>query len=333
MINTWINTHIYITDTKLKKGKINVTNEDFIIPKTADSILIYNYNVKHLKSICKYYNLKQSGNKCMLSSSIYYYLYYSKYCKIIQRTFRKYLLFKLNKKKGKSLIKRSFATNTDDFLTLDSITNILPDHYFSFESNDHNYGFSIKSIYNIIINSSEPKNPYNRVNLSKKAIIDLKECIKLSNILNIKIDMSIDNKNMFNNKFKIIELFHKIDLLGNYSDYTWFMTLNKEQLINLHRNLYDIWIWRAQLTEDHRKKICYPSGKPFETYNNSQFLYTLSVNQIHNHFINVFYNLLTKAIDIEHQKLGAYYILGALTIVNSEAANSLSWLYNSFMYI
>ena len=34
----------------------------------------------------------------------------------------------------------------------------------------------------------------------------------------------------------------------------------------------------------------------------------------------------------EHKALGAYYVLGALTIVNETAATSLPWLFQSFSY-
>ena len=34
----------------------------------------------------------------------------------------------------------------------------------------------------------------------------------------------------------------------------------------------------------------------------------------------------------DNKSLGAYYILGALTLVNIDASNSLPWLYQSFMH-
>lgn len=334
MNNEWLSKHIYITDNNLKKGKIKINEIDFKVPVSCDSILMYNYNVKQLKAIAKHYKLKQSGNKCMLTSAIYHYLRLSKYSCKIQRYYRNYLIRRLNKIKGKSLINRSLATNTDDFLTLDTINNISTDQYISLMSNSHEYGFSIKSLYNIIINSNNPQNPYNRIELSKESIINIKECIRLSNLMGIDIDINIDNSpSNFNIKFKIIELFHKIDLLGNYSDYKWFLSLNKDELIKLYKHLYDIWIYRTQLTQTQMTNICYPSGKPFENYSNSLFLNNLNVEEIQEVFVTIFYNLLNKAIDRENQKLGAYYILGALTLVSSDAAESLSWLHNSFMYI
>ena len=43
-------------------------------------------------------------------------------------------------------------------------------------------------------------------------------------------------------------------------------------------------------------------------------------------------NLILNGISKDSKSLGAYYILGALTIVNANAAESLPWLYQSFRY-
>ena len=42
--------------------------------------------------------------------------------------------------------------------------------------------------------------------------------------------------------------------------------------------------------------------------------------------------MITKSQNQEHQALGAFYILGAFTLVNHSAANTLPWLYQSVVY-
>jgi hypothetical protein len=37
-------------------------------------------------------------------------------------------------------------------------------------------------------------------------------------------------------------------------------------------------------------------------------------------------------VDTDSKSLGAYYVLGALTIVNNSAATSIPWLFQSFAY-
>lgn len=332
MINNWFTKNIYNTEQSLKKGKIKISSDDMSIPIYCDDMLKYNYNIKQLKMICKHYKLKQSGNKTMLICSIYNYLRLSKYAVIIQRNFRHYLLCKLNRLKGESLIYRKLSTNQEDFISLDPISNISPDNYFSFQCNQHNYGFHIKSLYNLVIKDDNPRNPYNRNNISNETIFSLNQSIKLSNLLKIPIDLEIDNQIIKTNKFKIIELFHKIDQLGNYSDYKWFYLLNREQLISFYKYLYDIWIYRVQLTPEKKCDICFPTGNPFMR-SESSFLNNLSHDEIQKHLIQILTNLLTRAIDNDTQKIGAYYVLGALTLVNPHAANAIPWLYDSFMLI
>ena len=47
---------------------------------------------------------------------------------------------------------------------------------------------------------------------------------------------------------------------------------------------------------------------------------------------NIINKFVTKGCDKQHKCLGAYYILGALTLVSYNAAQSLPWLYETFQY-
>ena len=42
--------------------------------------------------------------------------------------------------------------------------------------------------------------------------------------------------------------------------------------------------------------------------------------------------LINSGVNQDNKALGACYVLGALTIVNAQAAASLPWLYQSFSY-
>jgi hypothetical protein len=41
---------------------------------------------------------------------------------------------------------------------------------------------------------------------------------------------------------------------------------------------------------------------------------------------------INSGIDQDSKSLGAYYVLGALTLVNEDAALALGWLHDSFSY-
>ena len=70
-------------------------------------------------------------------------------------------------------------------------------------------------------------------------------------------------------------------------------------------------------------------GKP---YNNVQIntLMHKSELTLKTYSLEIMNNLL-KSEDKDNRTLGANYILGVLTIVSQHAANSLPWLYNSFL--
>ena len=126
----------------------------------------------------------------------------------------------------------------------------------------------------------------------------------------------------------MLELFQIIDNLGNYTDIKWFLTLNRYNLSKFIYQLYDIWVYRAQLENNIKISICYPSGNPFHNCNinniNQYTFYSLQklVLQIIEEFI-------TKGINTEMCNLGASYILCAFTLVSNDAAIAMPWLYES----
>jgi hypothetical protein len=310
-------------------GNIKVDKNDFYILNFNDfgKLTKYNYNINQLKQMCKHHKLKVGGNKKEIFSRVYLFLYESHYSSKIQSLYRGYLQRKMNKLKGVSLFKRNLSTNQDDFYTLDNLSTIHPDNYFSYNINTHNYGFSVTSIYNLIQKSASPTNPYNRIKLTNKTIRDVHEIIRLSTIFKKKLFLGI--KINSNNKFKILDIFSKIEEFGYSADFNWFYMLEKIELLKLFRELFDIWNYRAQLSIESKKNICYPTGNPFLNYTYAN-IYHLNVHNLQKCFITIFYNLLTKARDRTNQGLGALYILGAITIVNQNASNSLPWLYDSF---
>ena len=48
--------------------------------------------------------------------------------------------------------------------------------------------------------------------------------------------------------------------------------------------------------------------------------------------LDIMEKLVNSGIDRDSKSLGAYYVLGALTLVNTEAATSLPWLFQSVNY-
>lgn len=336
---------VYNSLQGLKRGKKKVDNDNFIIPgyNNYEDIIKYNYSVNQLKDICKHYKLKKTGNKDILLFRVYNFLYFSLYAIKIQATFRGFLQRKLNKIRGPGFLNRSLCVNDSDFCTLEDIKEIEYYQFYSIQSNSKIYGFDICSLYNYIKNYQKehktkglPSNPYDRQPFNELLLENIREYIRVSKIFGIKLNIVIkDEYKSYSleekNKMDALQIFQRINELGNYSDQQWFLSLEKERLILFLRELYDIWNYRANLTQETKCNICSPHGRPFR--NTGVYNFTMLQNrpffQVQELALKIINNFIKDAVDNDFKALGAYYVLGALTIVNHNAAESLPWLFQS----
>ena len=328
---------------QIVKNPEKIINENIIIPtiKNYDDIFKYNYNLTQLKIIAKNYKLKISGNKNQLVTRIYSYLYFSSFIIKIQKNFRRMIVKKYKSFHGPAATKRYLCTNSDDFITMDPINEINFHQFLSFKDSDgFIYGFDIISLHNLFLKSKDiesVRNPYNRNIIPESVIKTIKSIIIFSKILKIHINLHYEDDTQKVSIEKAIELralsvFQNIDALGNYSNPIWFLSLNRNELIKFVRELNDIWNFRTQLTNETKRNICPPNGNPFVNAS-MHFIHTESnINNVKKVILEVMEKLINNGIDKDSKSLGAYYILGALTLVNEAAALSLPWLFQSFSY-
>jgi hypothetical protein len=323
------------------KKQTKMINDNIIIPtiKNYNEITNYNYSVTQLKMIAKNYKLKISGNKNELVSRIFSFLYLSSYIIKIQKVFRGLIAKKYKELHGPASIKRKMCTNSSDFVTLEPIEEINFHQFISYKDEDgFIYGFDITSLFNSISkNGKEIKNPYNRNVIPEIIFKNIKTLIRLSKILGININLNIEDviPNISNEKvveLRALSLFQNIDALGNYSNSQWFLSLNRNQLIKLVRELADIWNYRAQLPMDIKRNICPPNGDPFRNLSMPYIHTELNITNVRKVVLEVLEKLVNTGVDNDSKSLGAYYVLGALTLVNQEAATSLPWLFQSVNY-
>lgn len=330
-----------ISNYKLKK-KNKIPMEDFTIPNLKDyfNIVYLNYNVKQLKLTCKYYNLKSTGSKTQLKYLLFNYLKYSYFILKIQSLFRGYLVRYLNHLKGPAFKNRK-CVNETDFLMFEDLNSIDYDHFFSFKDDDNFiYGFNITSLINLIKENSQKEkfiNPYNRIIINKKTQNNIYKIIKISNkILNRNIKLNIENNNEdlpFKKQveLKCIDLFSNIDSYGHTTDSMWFYDLEKNGLLKFINELMDVWHYRLNLPNELKVKICPPYGKPFLNLRINQ-LFQKNIDEIKNGILKTIEKIITIGVDNNSKSLGAYYVLGCLTLVSQNAAISLPWLYDTFHY-
>lgn len=333
----------------VKKKKI--LDEDFRILNyhEYENLNKYSYKVQQLKELCKHYNLKRSGNKNELTTKLYDYLKFSLHAIKIQSFVKGILLRKCLQLAGPALINRKLCINDSDFASLEKLNEISHNQFFSFIDKDNNiYGFDIISFNQLFpkkqksisweewrSRSKDKKctviNPYNRNEISIKTIKCFLKYLKYLKICNIKFEIENEEEiydEETQQKFKITELFQKIDELGNYSDSKWFENLDRQQLILFIRELHDIWQYRAQLSIQTMREIVSPHGNPFHGVNlhlaNAQ-----DDNILKKKAIQIIENMVTLGTTNENKSLGSYYVLAALTLVSNDARMSLPWLYQS----
>jgi len=329
------------TMPSIKKNPEKISDENLCVPtiKSYDILLRNNYNVHQLKGFAKNYKLKISGNKNELVNRLYVFLKLSSVILKVQKVFRGNLQRKYNKLHGPAFTKRDLCTNQSDFLTIEDMKDLQYSQFFSYKDQDgFIYGFDIISLYNLILKTGKTlKNPYNRNTIPHSVINDLRSLLRISKILKIPIDIDIKDvtqevTSQKSIELRILDLFQLIDALGNYSNASWFLSLSKLQMVKMLRELIDIWNYRAQLPNEVKRLICPPIGDPFRNLNFSLITNEQSIDNVRKLVLDIIEKLVKNGVDNDHKALGAYYVLGAITLVNPEAAIALPWLFQSVCY-
>ena len=333
---TYFNTILFekVETTRSKKRK-TVSEENFEILEfhEYEKMLLINHNVKQLKRMLKHYKQPISGNKPHLIFKLYNFLKFSYFSTIIQkyvRSWQRRNYFKIN-----GLYNRKKCVNDTDFLTLKDINKIPYHQFYSYKDKDNFiYGFNIKSLYNLMMQTEgNLKNPYTRKEFPKNIIKNIRKFIQLSHILKEPIEIVLkNNTDTMSHKKKIalktLSIFHQIDTFGHITDTSWFLSLSRENLIRFLRELRDIWEYRANLQNDIKRKICPPNGNPFYGIN-LQSLMQKNSETLQRNILYIMEILISRGIDKDSKALGAFYILAALTLVSQSAATALPWLYQS----
>jgi len=322
-----------------KKVKRKISDEQFRIPDIAnyEYILQFNFKVSQLKRVCKHHKLKQSGKKDDLVKRIYSFLRISNACMIIQKATRRFFYKQYKRSQGPGRDNRSICVNETDFLTMEDLKDIGNTQFFSItDQTGHVYGFDVISLWNLYLkNGQETTNPYNRLKFSENIYHTLCIFLNYSQILKKDVILIIKNEEDENmtpekrNESRTLTLFQLMDDLGNYTDITWFLNLNSYQIIKFIRELMDIWYYRAQLTDDVKREICPPLGNPFCNININMLNTGWNIQELRKFALNIIDRMVTSGINSDNQSLGTIYVLSALTLVNTNAANALPWLYQS----
>jgi hypothetical protein len=301
-------------------------------------VLKINYPLTEIKKFASQYKLKTSGPKREIMCRIFTHLHFSVISMKIQRIMRGMLVRKYMAAHGPAYKKRSLCTNDTDFMTMEPLSDLNTHYFMSYKDEDgFIYGYDMVSLCNLIDkNPNAATNPYNRKSFPTSLLSDFNLVLRTARCLNIVLDLNIEADIISpaqSVELRALDLFQKIDALGNYSDPQWFLSLNRNQLTKFTRELNDIFSYRAQLSQDVKRNICPPHGEPFYNVNLHYIQHCPDMTDVRNFVLSIIEKFVNRGINADSKSLGAYYVLAALTLVNETAAASLPWLYQSVVYL
>lgn len=310
---------------------------------TYEQLKTEKYKMDELRKLCMQYKVSRAGNKEDITKRLYDYCKNSIMPLKIQKVVRGFLHRKLIKLRGPAFKKRNICTNETDFFTMDEMHEIPYEQFYSYKDVDgFIYGFNILSLHNLISKEGDStKNPYNRNSIPINVKQEIRRIVKLSALLKSPIDIVIKQEVMDPRKrmeMKILELFQTMNSYGNYANSEWFTDLSRLEHIRFARELYDIWNYRAQLSNVKKYEICPPHGSPFlgtPYFTNAASnitLVNLGIDVLIRFNVQIIENLVKSAIDVDNKTLGSFYVLTALTLVSQPAREAMPWLYEAGVY-
>ena len=322
-------------------------------------------SLPHLKLLCKTYGLKTTGTRPVLSDRARSHCL--KQCAIIalQRVVRGHIgrtyVDEFIKNPVYARVER--AVNDSDFYTMDDFAESCIPHYqvFRFRDGCDNkiYQFNVASFFKLLktayphvmdwssadaCNNRQHQhhqqhqqllNPYNRSPISMDVVQLFFMKISHSRMMRHPVCTAFEDDVLTpaqTVEMRIVELFQDINTLGNYADSAWFSGLKHPQHIWFIQELYDIWTYRAELGMQTKCRICPPYGLLFLNSNQIAVMNevrTVSYDAVRDINISTIDRLVRSGLTEDDRKLGAFYVLSALTLVSPGARDALPWLYQS----
>jgi len=327
----------------MKLESIQYEWSDYV--KTPESLA--KFKVPQLKNIARQNGLRLSGSKSDLISRIAHHFQTIRVSIYIQSLVRRNLVISEIKARGPGLFNRELCVNDTDFYTLDPITDIEYNRFYSYvDENKVVYGFDLRSLELMFEKQERLLNPYNRAKFSRNDAVNINRLIALlpedpQTIKLTEAEISQNHMNQIRAKpddVRIRELFYYIDSLGNYTQSTWFSELSQGRLHRFIVYIYEFWKWRGRLTHETRRMIC-PHFNPFQDGLEGRVsLAGISehvlenIDELRRVCLTVMENFIYTGASEEFRKIGAMHVLTILTHVSEDARESIPWLYESIVF-
>jgi hypothetical protein len=237
--------------------------------------------------------------------------------------------------KGWNIRRRKYCNNKEDCGTLDVLYDIPIQYYIDYKDEEgFTYGFDIRSLH-MIMSESNPINPFTQKQIilgaSGKNFFE-KYMKKMMSVKEkegvVKFDSpKLTKEQRFNQT--LIRVFQKIDMLGHYTDIAWFQNMNLANLKNFYNGSNAIFSFRAQLSNEVRKKIV-KDGILFQNFIGSlHHIQERTKNILQYEILREIERILDEGEDRDSKILGITLVLTVLVECSYAAALALPHLLQS----
>jgi len=237
--------------------------------------------------------------------------------------------------KGWNIRRRRNCNNKEDCGTMDSLFEIPIQYYIDYKDEEgFTYGFDIRSLH-MIMEEANPINPFTQKQLilgaSGKNFFE-KYMKKMTAVKEkegrVKFDSpKLTKEQRFNQV--LVRVFQKIDMLGHYTDIAWFQNMSLRDLNYFYKGAYDIFAFRAQLSNEVRRKIV-KDGVLFQNFIGSlHHVQERTKHILQYEILREIERILDEGEDRDSKILGITLILTVLVECSHAAAMALPHLVQS----
>ncbi len=250
----------------------------------------------------------------------------------------------LTRRQGLAALEYDLATNKQELLSFDEISNIPRIYRWSYyDETGHCWLFDIRSLYHLQQRNPTFKNPYTQLLFHKSALQSMHNRLHWLTVRHYPlIHVKDPNDPIAAYTMAVVEVFVTIDALGYNTSADWFLSLNDNDHYEFRRTLSHIW---NQLSKQQHKAILgrstnleifdgpapttmllRPGGRKWSSPNNSPGRRL----QAQKDNLAAIKTLVTSAKGRGDRSTGALYALTALVHVSQEAAEAYPYLTDVF---
>lgn len=234
---------------------------------------------------------------------------------------------------GPAVHLRSVSSNDTEFYSLDTISKIPRQYFFSYlDSKGICWSFDIRSLNHLLLQDTGLKNPYTREEIPEIVMKKIKHRIHLLSVQKLplfyNIKENLTQKQLWDQR--VLEIFLKMDTVGYRASTQWFEKLTLLQHERFYKAMFLLWTVRIGLTPSEKQAII----PGFNSSTTRLFQYTPDQLQSKNYDLvwwkkqnlELIRKFISSAEEKSKQGLGALYILMGLNTVVPEVGDAYPWI-------